>query len=55
MLNPDISTDATDMISQQLLEEKFTAGLMEFGALLQSISEEKKSMLVDLLEQFSSE
>lgn len=55
MLNLDISAESTDMISQQVLEEKFSAGLMEFEALLQNISEEKKSMLMDLLEQFTGE
>ena len=55
MLNLDISAESTDMISQQVLEEKFSAGLMEFEALLQTISEEKKSMLMDLLEQFTGE
>ena len=55
MLNLDISTESSDLISQQVLEEKFTAGLREFEALLQSVSEEKKSMLVDILEQFTGE
>lgn len=55
MLNLDISAESSDIISQQVLEEKFSAGLMEFEALLQTVSEEKKSMLVDLLEQFTGE
>ena len=55
MLNLDVSAESSDMISQQVLEEKFSAGLTEFEALLQTVSEEKKSMLVNILEQFTGE
>lgn len=49
MFNPDISTNSKELINSQILEEKFSAGLMEFEALIQSINDDNKSKLVDLL------
>ena len=53
MLNPERSTEIKDIINQQLLEEKFSAGLMEFEALIKSISGDDKSKLVALLAEFT--
>lgn len=55
MLNLDLNSKSSDIISQPALEEKFSAGLAEFEAYIQGVSEEKKSMLVELLEQFTEE
>ena len=55
MLNSDISVESKDVINQQVLEEKFSAGLMEFKALIQSIKGDNKSKLVDLLEELTEE
>jgi len=49
MLNPTMNAETKDVINQQVLEEKFSAGLMEFEALIKSVSEDSKSKLVDLL------
>lgn len=55
MLSFEISTESKDVINQQVLEEKFSAGLMEFKALIQSINDDSKSKLVDLLAEFTEE
>ena len=55
MYNLEINSETTDRVSQQVLEEKFSAGLTEFSAYLETVSEEKKSMLMDILEQFTGE
>jgi hypothetical protein len=55
MLSSEVSTERKDLINQQVLEEKFSAGLMEFEALIQSISDDSKSKLVDLLDEFTEE
>jgi len=55
MLSSEISTESKDVINQQVLEEKFSAGLMEFEALIQSINDDSKSKLVDLLAEFTEE
>jgi PDZ domain-containing secreted protein len=55
MLNSDISVESKDVINQQVLEEKFSAGLMEFEALIQSVNGDNKSKLVDLLAEFTEE
>jgi hypothetical protein len=53
MLNLNIDTEVKDVIDPKVLEEKFSAGLMEFEALMQSISQDSKSKLIDLLEEYS--
>ena len=53
MLNSNIDTEVKDVIDPKVLEEKFSAGLMEFEALIQSISQDSKSKLIDLLEEYS--
>lgn len=53
MLDLELSAKRQETINQKLLEEKFTAGLMEFEALLNSINDDSKSKLVDLLEQYT--
>jgi len=53
MLNPNMNTETKDVINQHVLEEKFSAGLMEFEALIHSINEDNKSKLVDLLAEFT--
>jgi hypothetical protein len=55
MLSSEVSTESKNLINQQVLEEKFSAGLMEFEALIQSISDDSKSKLVDLLAEFTEE
>jgi hypothetical protein len=55
MLSSEISTESKDLINQQLLEEKFSAGLMEFEALIQSINDDSKSKLVNLLAELIEE
>ena len=55
MLNSDISAESKDVINQQVLEEKFSEGLMEFEALIQSVNGDNKSKLVDLLAEFTEE
>ena len=55
MLSSEASTECKDVINQQVLEEKFSAGLMEFKALIQSINDDSKSKLVDLLDEFTEE
>ena len=55
MFNLDINSETTERVSQQVLEEKFSAGLTEFSAYLETVSEEKKSILVDMLEKFTGE
>ena len=55
MLSSDTTVETKYVINQQVLEEKFSAGLMEFEALIQSISGESKSKLVDLLAEFTEE
>jgi hypothetical protein len=53
MLSSEASTECKDVINQQVLEEKFSAGLMEFKALIQSINDDSKSKLIDLLGEFT--
>ena len=53
MLNSNIDIEVKDVIDTKVLEEKFSAGLMEFEALIQSISQDSKSKLIDLLEEYS--
>ncbi|MDG1819888.1 MAG: hypothetical protein P8H31_08645 [Porticoccaceae bacterium] len=53
MLNLDTSVKSENLINQKVLEEKFAAGLMEFEALIHSVSDDRKLQLVDLLEQFT--
>jgi hypothetical protein len=55
MLSSEISTESKKVINQQVLEEKFSAGLMEFKALIQSVNGDSKSKLVDLLDEFTEE
>ena len=55
MLDLELRAKRQETINQKLLEEKFTAGLMEFEALIHSVSDDRKLQLVDLLEQFSQE
>jgi len=58
MLNTNINADTTetkDVINQHLLEEKFSAGLMEFEALIQSINDDNQAKLVDLLAELTEE
>ena len=55
MLSSYTTVETKDVINQQVLEEKFSAGLMEFEALIKSISGESKSKLVDLLAEFTEE
>jgi hypothetical protein len=55
MLNLDVSAKSENLINHKVLEEKFSAGLMEFEALIHSVSDDRKLQLVDLLEQFSQE
>ena len=55
MLNPNMNSETKDVISQHLLEEKFSAGLMEFEALIQSINDDNKARLVNLLAEFTAE
>lgn len=53
MLSSDTTVETKDVINQQVLEEKFSAGLMEFEALIKGISGESKSKLVGLLAEFT--
>ena len=55
MLSSEASTESKEVINQQVLEEKFSAGLMEFEAVIQSINDDSKSTLVDLLAEFIEE
>jgi hypothetical protein len=53
MLDIEASAKSKSIINQEVLEEKFSGGLMEFEALIQSFNEDKKSELVNLLDQFT--
>ena len=55
MLNPNMNTENKDAINQHILEEKFSAGLMEFEALIHSVNDDSQSKLVDLLAEFTEE
>jgi hypothetical protein len=55
MLDSIVSVESKEVINHTVLEEKFSAGLMEFEALIHSISGDNKSKLVDLLVEFTEE
>ena len=42
MLNLDASAKSENLINHEVLEEKFSAGLMEFEALIHSVSDDRK-------------
>ncbi len=44
-----------NIINQQILEENFNAGLLEFEALINNINEDRKAKLIELFEEFSEE
>jgi hypothetical protein len=50
-----MSTESNSTINQQVLEEKFSAGLSAFETLIQEINEDSKAKLIDLLMEFTEE
>ena len=50
-----MSAESINIIGHQVLEEKFSAGLLEFETLIQGINEDNKSKLIDLLMEFTEE
>ena len=48
-----MSTKTQEVITQKVLEEKFSAGYIEFEALIDGVSEDSKSKLIKLLEQLT--
>jgi hypothetical protein len=50
-----MSAESKDIINPQVLEETFSAGLLEFESLIQTVHEDRKSKLIDLLVEFTEE
>ncbi len=50
-----MSAESKEIINQQVLEEKFSAGLLEFETLIQCINEDSQSKLIDLFVELTEE
>jgi hypothetical protein len=44
-----------EIINERTMEEKFLAGFGDFEALIDNFSDDRKSTLIELLEQFTQE
>lgn len=48
-----VTAKTQEMINERVLEEKFSSGFAEFEALIQNISEDEASTLIELLDNFT--